>query len=278
LSQEDNNRNARLTAETMEKLYATSWGWVARLSSGQLWILGSEAEKWREWKLRLPTSSGGTAPASRKNSRPSAAAPNRPVVQPTGSELVFTEQDGYVPTKDGLLRCTLAGNCVRLQAFGRGTRYGPLQVSPEGSMLQAIVDGKLAMSSDGGQTAIWVDLPVNSSNVLWLKNFVLAGKHSIFLGTTEGLFSSAENGGNWKPCEQGLPAGQIEHVVQGHGFLAASLREGGMYVSVDQGKTWTRDFQDAERSRFTGMVETSPGTLTLGTQSEGVLRWQIHSN
>jgi hypothetical protein len=45
-----------------------------------------------------------------------------------------------------------------------------------------------------------------------------------------------------------------------------------MYVSRNAGKTWERMDQDAELGRFTGLVETQPGVLAIGSQSEGVLR------
>ncbi len=278
LNREEGNRTIHFTAETIEKLYGSPWGWVVRLSSGELWIQEYGTERWQEWRVRIPAISTAKVGSPRQTSRAAVATHALQVALPKGGEIVFSKHDGYLSTQEGLLRCPQAGNCVRLKAFGSSGSSGVLQVSSDGSVLQIVSGGRLATSSDGGQTAAWVDLPVRSNNLLWLKNLDSEGIHSIFLGTTEGLFSSQDAGANWKRREQGLPAGQVEQVVEGHGFMAASLREGGMYVSEDQGTTWTRDFQDPEKSRFTGMVETSPGTLTIGTQSEGVLRWQIHSN
>lgn len=275
LNREERSGRIHFTPETIQKLYGSSWGWVVRLSSGQLWILEYGDEKWQEWRLRLPANSTGKVRSSGQVKHAAVATPGLLGVLPKG-EIVFTEQEGYVLTQEGLLRCPQSGNCVRLKAFGRDSASGVLQVSSDGSVLQFASGGRLGTSHDGGQTAEWVDLPVNLNNLLWVRDFELAGIHSIFLGTTEGLFSSSDAGVTWKRHERGLPAGQVEQVVRGHGFLAASLREGGMYVSEDEGSTWNRDFQDAEKSRFTGMVETSPGILTIGTQSEGVLRWQIH--
>jgi photosystem II stability/assembly factor-like uncharacterized protein len=277
LVKEESSSEVHFAAESIEKLYSSPWGWTVRISSGQLWILGRGAEKWKEWKLRLPMASAGPARPQAKANRPVAATPSVPFALTTGSDIAFSQHDAFISTKDGLFRCGFTGICVRLKAFGRGSAFSAMQVSPDGSVLNAVLDGKLSTSGDGGQTATWSDLPVNPSNVLWLKNFGLEVSQNLLLGTVEGLFSSADNGGSWSRREQGLPAGQVEQVVQGHGFLAASLREGGMYVSRDAGKTWNRDFHDAERSRFTGMVESHPGVLTIGTQSEGVLRWQLET-
>ena len=272
LAKEEGSSRAHLVAESFEKLYASPWGWMVRLSSGQLWILERGAGKWREWKLHIPMNSAKRTGASRQ----AAAIHSIPSVLPTSSDMAFSQDAAFMSTKEGLLRCTLPGNCLRLRAFGRGGSFSAFQASRDGSALFVVLDGKLATSIDGGQTATWSDLPVSSSSVLWLKDLDLAGYNDLFLGTREGLYSSSDHGTSWKRRLQGLPAGEVEQLIAGHDFLAASVREGGMYVSPDAGKTWNRNFDDPERSRFTGMVETSPGVLTVGTQSEGLLRWQVH--
>jgi photosystem II stability/assembly factor-like uncharacterized protein len=279
LMKAEDSSKTHFPAESMQRLYASPWGWMVRGSSPeQIWILEKGTEKWREWKVRLPISSTSPPHSSTKAHRQSPPTRTVRFVLPTGSEIEFSEHDAYVPSKDGLLRCTLAGNCVWLKAFGRGGVFHALQISPDGSTLCVVLDGKLGISSDGGQTATWSDLPVSSNNILWIRRLNGDAAQTLFLGSADGLFTSTDGGASWNRRERGLPAGQVEQVVQGHGFVAASLREGGMYVSTDGGKTWDRTYPDAERSRFTGIVETSPGVLTIGSQSEGVLRWQVKAN
>jgi photosystem II stability/assembly factor-like uncharacterized protein len=279
LMKAEDSSKAHFAADSMQRLYASPWGWMVRVSSPeQLWILERGTEKWREWKLRLPLDSPSPRHRSAKAPRQDTAIHTAGFFLPAGSEIEFSEQGAYVPTKDGLLRCTLAGNCVRLKAFGSGGAFKALLVSPDGSTLCVVLDGKLAMSVDGGKTATWSDLPVSSNNILWIRRLDGEKGQTLFLGTADGLFTSTDRGASWNRRERGLPAGQVEQVIQGHGFIAASLREGGMYISTDGGKTWDRTYPDAERSRFTGIVETSPGILTIGSQSEGVLRWQARSS
>jgi hypothetical protein len=74
-----------------------------------------------------------------------------------------------------------------------------------------------------------------------------------------------------------LPAAPVSHFLRGEKYLFAALRDGGLYVSLDQGATWQRLEQDAERGNFTAILETSPGVLLLASQSEGLLRWSANS-
>jgi photosystem II stability/assembly factor-like uncharacterized protein len=263
--------------EKIQRVYASPWGWLIQLFTGRLWILDERNEKWTDWKLRLPvgaTSSAGDPRRSTPRTQEKTASALEPAL-PDGRILEFSERDAYVSTREGLLRCNQEGRCARLKSFGRESPFRALQVSANGSKLTAVLDGKLATSVDGGQTASWADLPVSANSALWVDDFEQQGKASLFLGTVEGLFASGDGGTTWRRCEQGLPPGQVERLLHAHGFLAASLREGGLYVSVDDGRTWTRQDRDAERARFTGFVETAPGILTIGSQSEGVLLWRF---
>jgi photosystem II stability/assembly factor-like uncharacterized protein len=267
---------ARIVPETIERLYASPWGWMARQSSGQFWILRRGTAKWQQWKLRLAV--GAANPHNlAKTTQQSAGAPTAISVVPAVGGIEFSAQDAYVPSNLGLLRCTVDGECVRLGAFGPKATFTALSVSPDGLTLHIVADGKLAISGDQGQTVIWSDLPVFANHVLSITASNAAGSPALFLETIDGLYSSTDEGKSWIRRERGLPAGQIEQLIQGRAFIAASLRDGGMYVSFDLGDSWVRASQDDERSRLMGMVETTPGVLAIGSQSEGVLRWQVKS-
>jgi photosystem II stability/assembly factor-like uncharacterized protein len=269
-----NKKSAMLAGEIVEQIFDSPWGCVARLSGGQLWILDQQEGKWREWKLRVAAN-----PESKV--RLSATVDRRKTVNGAehlllaGSVVQFAQDDGYVETREGLLRCKSDGHCARLKAFGLGGALRALQVSTDGAALRAVVDAKLVTSEDGGQTATWHDLPVSSNGVLWVNGWEWEGNAELFLGTTEGLFVSVDRGESWKRCAQGMPAGQVEKMLRGSGYLAVTLREGGLYVSGDDGQTWNRADQDSERSRFTGLAVTAPGKLTIGSQSEGILRLEL---
>jgi photosystem II stability/assembly factor-like uncharacterized protein len=138
-----------------------------------------------------------------------------------------------------------------------------------------VVDGMLGFSSDGGATAVWNDLPVAAPAVRWIDISMAKEGWRVFLGTDQGLYQSSDRGTHWERREAGLPAGRLEQWLVTSSLRVATLREGGMYASRDDGKTWQRVDYDAERGRFTGLVETDPGVLAIGSQSEGVLRLSL---
>ena len=273
LASEKNSKGGMFVAEQVERFFGSPWGWIARANNGRLWQLDEREAKWKEWKLRVKVEHASKAVRNKQAGTKKAVSTWEPVAL-AGTVLEFSRADAYVGARQGLLRCDSGGSCVALKAFGHPGVLGALQVSSDGATLRAIADEKLATSRDGGQTAVWGDIPESTNSVLWVNGEERNGKPRIFLGTREGLFVSEDNGASWKRQEQGLPGGQVEHFLKGRSFLAASLREGGFYVSRDSGKTWTRQDQDEERSRFTGLLETDDGVLLIGSQSEGVLRWR----
>jgi photosystem II stability/assembly factor-like uncharacterized protein len=261
-------KERELDPESVERIYGTPWGWLVRLHDGSLWLWDDAAASWKEWKLRLAPGSATASKSSGKGRRPSIPA----TVQVLGNSLAFAGGDLFAFTNQGLLRCPAAGNCLRLRGFARIASAGALWVSDNAQVIAVAADGKLGMSSDGGATTVWSDLPVAGSVVRWIDVSTTPDGLRFFLGTAQGLYQSSDAGTRWERHEAGLPAGQVEGWLKTKNFLVATLREGGMYVSRDAGKTWERMDQDAERGRFTGLVETQPGVLAIGSQSEGVLR------
>ena len=253
-------------AELVAQLYTSPWGWLARLNNGQLWIWSTEPSSQKQLKLQLwkPAVRTGRARAGE------AAAAVRAPVSVTGNALAFDLQNLYAATKDGVVRCNRDGACEVLRAF-HGARISALRVSPDGKYIDVAAGSKIGRSADGGEEAVWIDLPAGAGEIRFLRTG--ADPQTLFLGTDRGVFVSGNGGGQWTVREEGLPPGQLEQWFQGTGFLSASLHDGGVYVSRDGGKSWDRIDQDAERGRTTGIVETQPGVLLVGSQSEGILRW-----
>jgi len=258
----------QLEPESVERIYGTPWGWLVRLRDGSLWLCDDAAESWKEWKLRLAPGSATVLKSSGKTKRPASPA----LLRVAGKSLAFADGDLFAFTDQGLFRCPPAGNCLRLRAFARATGANAIWVSENAQVLAVAADGELGVSNDAGGTAVWTDLPVIGPEVRWIDIAATPDGLGVFLGTTQGLYQSSHGGTRWERREAGLPAGQLEGWLRTTNLLIATLREGGMYVSRDAGKTWQRVDQDPERGRFTGLVETQPGVLAIGSQSEGVLR------
>jgi photosystem II stability/assembly factor-like uncharacterized protein len=261
-------KERELDAENVERIYGTPSGWLVTLRDGSLWLWDDAAGSWKEWKLRLAPGSATVSKSSGKTKRPASPAPLRVV----GNSLAFAAGDLFIFTDQGLLRCPPAGNCLRLRAFARATGANAIWVSENAQVLAVAADGKLGMSNDAGGTAVWSDLPVIGPAVRWIDVAATPDGLRVFLGTAQGLYQSSDGGTHWEHREAGLPSGQLEGWLRTTNLMVATLREAGMYVSRNAGKTWERMDQDAERGRFTGLVETQPGVLAIGSQSEGVLR------
>ena len=77
--------------------------------------------------------------------------------------------------------------------------------------------------------------------------------------------------------ENGLPAGPVDSWLHGDAHVIASLGQGGVYFSRDEGMNWNRVDEDAERGRTTGLVHIGQGNVIVGSQSEGVLHLDLGS-
>jgi len=53
------------------------------------------------------------------------------------------------------------------------------------------------------------------------------------------------------------------------------LRQGGIYLSRDEGMNWTRVDDDVQRGRTSGFVQTEQGIVIVGSQREGVLQLEL---
>jgi photosystem II stability/assembly factor-like uncharacterized protein len=268
LAAEDHGKSIKLNADQLEQAFASPWGWLLRFGNGQLWLLGEGQKGWKEWKLRPPARN-----ASGKAGGTGAAARSQDTRLPEpGIQIVFSRSAAFVSVASGLVRCLPSGICTRLRAFTGGELIRALWVSSTGSEIAVVRDGELGLSTDGGDSTVWRDLPVANERVLWLDLAESGSGTTLFLGTSKGLYISNNAAANWERVEGGLPAGQMERFLHDSRFWVATERDGGMYLTQDEGSTWKRVDGDAERGRFTGVVTMGQGEILAGSQSEGLLR------
>jgi photosystem II stability/assembly factor-like uncharacterized protein len=277
-----------LNAGAIQRIYASPAGWFLKLAPQQLWFWPRADSKespatWNQIPLRLP------APAQKKLLRhPPASQRATGQVTWNGNLAAFTGENFFLAAQEGILRCSLSGSCAQLKAFAfpQNTVVFPqnlntLQVSPDGQSILVILGGKLGISRDGGASAVWRDLPTDSGEALSIDAIPIDKSRNLaaplFLGTTAGLFHSADGGLHWIPSRGGLPAAPVSRFFSVEQYLFVALQEAGWYGSHDLGATWQRLDQDAQRGSFAGMVETSPGVILLASQSEGLLRWTANA-
>lgn len=254
----------------VQNVVASPWGWVLRLEGGQLWLWDGDKKSWKEWKLYLP------GPA-RRHSKAAVGSKDRPEVSrqlKANGVLTFSEDRIVAATKEGLLLCQESGSCSSLKAFSSG-QIRAAWTSPGPGSIVVVADNKLGISSDGGKTAVWRDLPVTSEQVERLDVAQSVDHMAFYIATDQGLYVSRENG-EWQQITNGLPAGRVEQWLRSPGIWVVNERGGGLYLSQDDGGSWTRSDRDAERSRMTGFLATPEGEILAGSESEGLLRLYLN--
>jgi hypothetical protein len=258
-----------LIADQMDEAYGSPWGWLVRMADGQFWLRNEKPGAWGEWKPRLPAEPVGSKsmPAKRKNLQTAALK--------MGNALAFSDAAVFVSSSRGVLRCGGTGTCTQLEAFSASSMAAVLWVSADGRQIAVVQEGKLGISSDGGASASWRDLPVPVSNTLWIDEVSSGVQSQIVLGTAAGLFRSADGGTTWTEGKNGVPDGRMEAWLATPAYWLVSERSGGLYLSRDQGMNWSRVDEDAERGRFAGLVNLSDGVVLAGSQAEGLLRLAI---
>ncbi len=252
--------------DRIEKAFDSPWGWMAQQSDGSLWLYQADGKTWLPWKL-FSVPQGKLALQSKSGAK---SIPHPSI--PSAEVLGFSVENAFVYFHEALLRCDRSGKCGALPAFAHEATASALWVSGDGQVLALASEGKLGISHDAGKTAVWRDLPADGSQVSWILLDSPAAA-SLWLGTRSGLYLSSNEGEKWRQAGSGLPVAATDHGIRGKDLFGVTLVQGGIYVSRDGGVSWVRIDKDAQHGRITGVVETQPGRIVLGSQSEGVLQW-----
>jgi photosystem II stability/assembly factor-like uncharacterized protein len=264
-------KGSGVNADEIENLFASPWGWMVRLQNRQFWLLSDGTETWKEWNPLLPEAvRRSTTPANRRTTKSEAT----PLLK-VGAAIGFSQREAVLSTNQGVLRCAASGRCTRVKAFESKSQVRAVSLGASGEEIAVIMDGKFGWSSDGGQTAVWRDLPVPIEDVVWVDIAESDANSPIYLGSGRGLFSSKDAGASWQRIAAGLPAGPVEQWLRGPNLWSVSEAGGGFYVSKDRGATWQREDGDAERSTFSGFTALPDGGVLAGSQSEGLLRFEL---
>jgi len=80
-------------------------------------------------------------------------------------------------------------------------------------------------------------------------------------------------GSSWESWRSGLPAADFHPPLIFQRTIVISLKTGGLYLSHDVGRNWTRLDGTSEAGAFDGLVFDGQDGFLRGITHEGVLHW-----
>ena len=263
---EVNGKPVKFDLASIAQIYGTNWGWLLQLKSGQLFLFEMETMRSREIRLRWKTPPTiGQNPAKRK-----AASRAASTAMLQGKVLAVSREHFLIATPSGLARCDISGDCLQLKAFAQAAATAA-DVSADGNNVLVLDVGNLGISTDGGGTAVWRDLP-GAATPRWVR---AANKGAgIFLATDVGLYVSTDHGTTWVRLQHGLPPAGMQFWLETADRFFVTTNQGGLYISRDNGENWTRLNPPTKWNDISGLAELPQGGIAVGSLSEGALAWQ----
>jgi photosystem II stability/assembly factor-like uncharacterized protein len=261
------------------KLFATNSGWFISFDGGGLARYDQATKKWQRFRFAIST------PAARTR-HPSATPrtmPRRPAPQPDPQvfDLQVSEARVYVAASNGFWSGEVSGAILKRSSFQVPTEsLRSLEVLPGGMELWAVSPTTLWHSLDAGKT--WAVRTLISSSalatngpLLWVRSIPSPAGDTLFLATQHGVYQSVpQSGGDGELLQHGLPAAAFRAPLITKDFFVLPMRNGGMYLSYDSGKTWNRLDGAGEQGAFTGLAADGQGGFFAASQSEGLLHWR----
>jgi photosystem II stability/assembly factor-like uncharacterized protein len=189
-------------------------------------------------------------------------------------ELAFTDRAWFAATDAGLYSSRDEGESWNHIAFTDGELpVRSVQVSPDGAKIWLASSRGIIISSDGGKTWTWHDLPLDSGGALRL----VAGDSVLLAFSASGVYASSDAGLSWTKLEHGLPGAMASDALLTKGRWVVSMAGGGIYESRDAGASWSRLAAvvgiDARGELFPVLAPAADGESFLaGSANDGVFR------
>jgi photosystem II stability/assembly factor-like uncharacterized protein len=215
------------------QIFWTPAGWRVALASGGLARWDATNQKWARVG-ELQDTAARVGPAAGENK---TAKGNRPLLSII-SDLAFSDSQWFAATADGVFMSVDKGTSwSALPAASFGLPADSIRVSRDGRRLRAVSSGGMIFSDDGGLTAYWRDLPLDSGGV---QRVEFADEATILATSPTGLYISRDAGSNWKRAQSGLPAAPVADLFLRGEFWFAEVASRDFYLSADSGLNWQR--------------------------------------
>jgi len=261
----------------LRQVFAAPDGWWAAPASGGLMRYDARREVWvREGKLAgeaavLPVST--TKAASRAAAARMRKAPATGAFGWTIHDMAFSEAKWFAASEHGLLVSGDRGRSWNLPPLGplASLPVSSVRASRDGRSLWAVSLRGLVFSSDSGRTWAWRDLPLEAGGALRLEIAPGESEHGTFVATARnGLFISRDAGANWQQAAAGLPQTPIQDLAIAGTAFVASPTTGGLYLSLDSGRSWSRLPGTIAEGTFSAVATRPGGAAVVAASSDGV--------
>jgi len=165
--------------------------------------------------------------------------------------------DGLAVTKTGILISTNSSGRTIKRSIDNGaslqtvdsnvntTFMGPTFIASNGSIFIGLsgttthTSNKILRSTDNGTT--WIGLSAGLENLPFVEanSFAENAQGEIFVGLTQGVYKSSDNGDHWVDANNGLLLSACSSIIEGaNGHLFAGTDYGQIFRSRDSGMTW----------------------------------------
>jgi photosystem II stability/assembly factor-like uncharacterized protein len=179
-------------------------------------------------------------------------------------------------TSKGLLRSGDGGRTWVRPALGLAERVSTLAVSPNDvNLVVAATPLGFFRSTDGGDTWTQTAASFTAAGAHAL-SFMPADDRVVLATTTQGLYRSDDQGLSWARVAGGIPHSDITGLAihpDGRTIYASDFTWGGIFRSVDGGKTWERmptDGLASDRVWTVGLDPAAPERLLVSSPSGGL--------
>jgi photosystem II stability/assembly factor-like uncharacterized protein len=233
-----------LRTQGLRRVYASPRGWWAALEGGGLLRYDESKRAW----MRAGRAVGE---ASQVPEEPRSALHARRPVSPRGEKLLghivndmaFSEGAWYAATENGLLLSRDSGATWSIFPVGPMTTLPvrSVRVSADGRNIRVVTLRGLVFSRDAGKTWSWHDLPLDAGGAQRL-DVAHPGtpEETLLAQAGHGLYLSRDGADHWRPAASGLPQAPTQDVAIAGSVLLASMQTGGLYISYDTGRNWSR--------------------------------------
>jgi photosystem II stability/assembly factor-like uncharacterized protein len=222
-----------LRTEGLKRVYASPTGWWAALERGGLMRYDAEKGKW----MRAGVLRGEAAVATDRRGQRSRT-PRSASVDLVVEDMSFAPDIWFAATSEGLLASRDNGETWSLFHFAPlDLPVSSVRTSPDGQDLRIVSLRGMVVTTDGGKTWSWHDLPFDAGGAVSLER---ADENTLLATAHAGLYISRDAGKSWKKASGGLPEVPLQDLALGKDVWLASMQTGGLFISRDRGASWRR--------------------------------------